>query len=250
MLVEHRVDLDRRGVQPGLVRERGEPDVGLMRVRGDVGDLADRVRDPAHLGHAPGREHLAVLLELQARDHAEQVGVAGPLPVTVGRALDVGDAGLHRGQRVRHGAGGVVMAVDAQPRPARRGDRRDHVAEFGGQHAPVGVAQRDHLGAGLGGHPDHLQRVAGVGAVAVEEVLGVEEHPLALGRQVPHRVGDHGEVLFQGGPQRRGDVPVVALGDQRHDRGAGLTQRCHLRVVGGHRTRARGSSRRPPGWRR
>src|SRR5690348_18122292 len=26
VLVQHRVDLDRRGVQPGLVRERGEPD--------------------------------------------------------------------------------------------------------------------------------------------------------------------------------------------------------------------------------
>ena len=49
----------------------------------------------------------------------------------------------------------------------------------------------------------------------------------------------------QGGPQGRGDVPVVALGDQRHDRRAGLAQRGHLRVVGGHRTRAAGSSRTP-----
>jgi len=73
-------------------------------------------------------------------------------------------------------------------------------------------------------------------------VLGVEEHPLALGREVPHGLGDHGEVLCQRGPQRGGDVPVMALGDQGHDRRAGLAQRHHLRVVGGHRARAAGGS--------
>src|SRR2546428_686692 len=81
---------------------------------------------------------------------------------------------------------------------------------FGGRLARVGATQRHGLGARLGRDPHHLQGVGGVGAVPVEEMLGVEEHPLALGGQVPHRVGDHGEVLGQGGPQRRGDVPVVA----------------------------------------
>jgi len=95
--------------------------------------------------------------------------------------------------------------------------------------------------------PHHLQGVAGVGAVPVEEVLRVEEHPLALGGQVPHGVGDHGEVLGQGGPQRCGDVPVVALGDQRHHRRAGLAQRRHLRVVGGDRARPPGGPERREG---
>src|SRR5262249_43158783 len=51
----------------------------------------------------------------------------------------------------------------------------------------------------------------------------------------------------QGGPQRRGDVPVVALGDQRHQRRAGLTQRRDLRVVGGYRTRPAGRPERREG---
>ena len=55
------------------------------------------------------------------------------------------------------------------------------VADPARQHAAVGVAQRDHLGAGLVRGAQHLQRVVAVVAVAVEEVLGVEEHPLALG---------------------------------------------------------------------
>ena len=228
-------------MQPRLVRERGVTDVGLVGVRGDVGDLADSVRDPAHLGQTPGRDHLLALLELQARHHAEQVCVAGPFAVAVGRALDVADPGGHRGQRVRHRAGGVVVAVDAQARSGRRADRRHHLTEFARQHAAVGIAERDDLGAGFGRHPDHFKRVRGVRPVSVKEVLGVEEHPLSLGAQMPDGIGDHREVLRQRGPQGSDHVPVVALGNQRHDRRAGLAQRGHLRIVGGDRAR--------PGWR-
>src|SRR5262249_46074661 len=42
-------------------------------------------------------------------------------------------------------------------------------------------------------------------------------------------------------------VPVVALGDKRYHRCTGLTQRRHLRVVGGDRTRAPGRPERGEG---
>src|ERR1051326_5631011 len=58
-------------------------------------------------------------------------------------------------------------------------------ATSGGHQPALGVPQPHPLGARLGGHPHHLNRVVRVGAVTVEEVLGVEEHPLALGGQVP-----------------------------------------------------------------
>ena len=77
------------------------------------------------------------------------------------------------------------MLATAQPvslwqwMPTRTPVDLDHVAhDVGdpvGQHAAVGVAERDHLGAGLGGRAQHLEGVVAVGAVAVEEVLGVEE---------------------------------------------------------------------------
>ena len=121
--------------------------------------------------------------------------------------------------------------------PTRTPVRRQHVVDDVGdparQHAAVGVAQRDDLGAGLGGDPQHLERVVAVGAVAVEEVLGVEEDPLPLGAQVRHGVADHREVLLERGAQRQLDVPVVGLGDQGHDPGAAVAQRRHQRVVGG-----------------
>ena len=161
------------------------PDIGLVRGRGHVGDLADRVRHPAHLGQAARRQHLTPLLELQPGHHAEQVGVAGPLAVAVRGALDVRGPGRHGRQGVGHRARRVVVAVDAQPRAGSVSDRGHHVTELGGQHAAVGVAQRHQVGAGLHRRAHHLERVGRVGPVAVEEVLGVEENPPG-----PRRAGD------------------------------------------------------------
>ena len=232
MLVEHRVDLDGGGVQPGLVREGGHAHVGLVGVRRHVGDLADRMRDPAHLRQAPIRQHLAALLQLQPRHDAEQVRVAAPLAVAVRGALHVGDARVHRRQGVGHRAGGVIVAVDAQPRPCLLPDGTDHVAKFARQHAAVGVAERHDVGARVGRHAHHFKRVRRVGAVAVEEMLRVEEHPPALRAQVRDGVADHREVLRQGGAEGQLDVPVVTLGDKSHDRRAGFAQRGDRWVVG------------------
>ena len=86
---------------------------------------------------------------------------------------------------------------------------------------------------GLVRRAQHLERVVAVGAVAVEEVLGVEEDPLPLGAQVRDGVADHREVLLERGAQRELDVPVVRLRDQRDDAGAAVAQRGDQRVVGG-----------------
>ncbi len=247
VLVEHRVDPDGGGVQPRLVRERGEADVGLVGVGGDVGDLADRVGDARHLADAVALENDAALLELEAGHHAEQVRVARPLAVAVGGALHVGDARLHRDQGVGDAAAGVVVAVDAQSGLGCLRDRLDDVAELGRHHAAVGVAQRDHARARLGRGPDALDGVGRVGPVPVEEVLGVDEDPLALCRQVPHRVGDHRQVLVERGAQGKLDVAVVALGDEGDDGGARFAERGDLRVVGGPDARLAGRAERGQG---
>ena len=99
------------------------------------------------------------------------------------------------------------MAVDAQTRADDCSSTLgDDVGELGGQHAAVGVAQHVDVGAGLRGDTQHLERVRRVAAVAVEEVLGVEEDPLALRAQVRDGVAHHREVLLAGwcaGPARR-----------------------------------------------
>ncbi len=49
--------------------------------------------------------------------HREQVRVAHPLAVPVGRALHVRGARVDRGEGVRDGAPRVVLCVDAEPGP-------------------------------------------------------------------------------------------------------------------------------------
>ena len=233
MLVQIRIDLDRRGVQPGLVRERRHAHVGALGIGRGVGHLVDRVGDPDDLAEPSGRQHLAKHLGLEPSHDAEEVGVAAPLAVAVGGALDVGDARLDRRQRVSDRAGGVVVAVDAEPGAAAGEDVADHVDERGRQHAAVGVAQHDDLCAGLCRCTHHLERVGRLGRVAVEEVLGVEEHPPALADQVGDGVADHRQVLGAGGAQRALHVAQIALGDQAHHRRLGVAQRGHLGVVSG-----------------
>ena len=49
-----------------------------------------------------------------------------------------------------------------------------------GQHAAVRVAEDDPIGAGFGGRGQRRHRVTTVGAVSIEEVLGVVDHLPAL----------------------------------------------------------------------
>ena len=212
--------------------ERRGADVRLPARGRDVGDLGDGVGDPGRVAQQPGGQHRPVQLELEVGDDRDQVGVAGALAVAVDGALHVAGAGVDRGQGVGDRAAGVVVAVDADPDPGRLDDVVDDVGDPAGQHPAVGVAERDDRGARVVRRAEHLEGVVAVGAVAVEEVLGVEEHLLPLLAQVGDGVADHREVLLERGAQRQLDVAVVRLGDQRDHPGAGVAQRGHQRVVG------------------
>ena len=80
------------------------------------------------------------------------------------------------------------MRVDAQ----NAVEALAHVgADFGqlaGQRAAVGVAQAEHVGAGFLGGFERAQREIAIVLVAVEEVLGVVDHFLAVRLQVLHGV--------------------------------------------------------------
>lgn len=95
----------------------------------------------------------------------------------------------------------------------------------------------------MGGAHDRLG-VLGVGAVAVEEVLAVDEDPAALLPEVGDGVADHLQVLLEGGAQRQLHMAVVGLGDQGDHRGARFQERPHLRVLGGLATGPAGGAER------
>ena len=86
----------------------------------------------------------------------------------------MGRTGVHGGQRVRDRAAGVVVAVDAHPDTGGLDNVVDHVGHPPRQHPAVGRTVPPPV-LDLGGRPEHLEGVVAVRAVAVEEVLGVEE---------------------------------------------------------------------------
>ena len=102
----------------------------------------------------------------------------------------------------------------ATPGSASRDDRhRD--ADLRRQRAAVGVAQHDPLGPRVGRRARAVQRVAGVFGEAVEEVLGVEQHALAVSDQERDRLGDHLQVLLARDAHDLLDVQHRGLADER-----------------------------------
>src|SRR5690606_251624 len=122
------------------------------------------------------RDDLAAALEHEVRGDGEQVGVAAPFAVAVRGALGVDRSRVHGGHGVGDGTAGVVVGVDAELYAGQGEGLGDDGPHLGGQGAAVGVAQDDGLGARLGGGADHFERVLAVELIAVEVVLGVDEH--------------------------------------------------------------------------
>ena len=83
--------------------------------------------------------------------------------------------GLHRHQRVGHGAAGVVVAVDAELRARALPHVRHRLPDVVGQGAAVRVAQHQRFGPRFLGRGEDGEGEVRVAPVAVEEVLGVEE---------------------------------------------------------------------------
>ena len=128
------------------------------------------------------------------------------------------------------------MGVDADLDPVaeRLDDRGGRLGDEARQAAAVGVAEGDVLGAGLGGGAHAFERVAGVVAVAVEEVLGVEDRPLALRRR--QKAIESAIIARFSSRETRITFSTwrpEALADQADDRGEGADQDRQRLVLGG-----------------
>ena len=187
-------------------------------------------------------------LELEARDDRDQVGVAAALAVAVHRALHEARAGLDGGERVRDGALGVVVRVDAERDARRRAPRATSAtaaATCAGSVAPLVSHIVTFAAPASAAVWQAAQRVVAVGRVAVEEVLGVVDDLLALLDAEPHRVADHREVLLARDAHDLVEVQVPGLADERDHRREAVDQHAQRLVVGGaHVLAARHAERR------
>ena len=237
-----RVGGDAGDVHAALMGERVAPDVGLVGVRADVEDLVDEVRGLGQPRELLVGEAAQAELQLQVGDDRDEVRVAGPLAAAVDRPLHLPGADLDRRQRVGDRALGVVVAVDPEPhavadRGQRVARRRRHLR---GQRRAVRVAQRHGLGARLGGGTNTAQRVLRLGAVAVEEVLGVVDDALVLRAQERDRLGDHAQVLLAVDLDDLLEMQRPGLADERADRRHGIREQPQRLVArGGHAAPAR-----------
>jgi hypothetical protein len=219
-------------VHPALVRERIAPDVGLVGIGCEVEQLIDEVRCLSQQRELVVLETVVAELQLEVGDDRHQVGVAGPLAVAVHGALDMARANLNRGDRVSDAALRVVVTVDSDAHVAieRRRGRACRGGDLRRQRRSVGVAEHDRLGPGFSCRSQTGDRVVGLGAPAVEEVLGVVDHPLALAAQEIDRVGDHPQVLGAVDLDEFLEVERPRLADDRADRRDGLREQRKGRI--------------------
>ncbi len=102
-----------RSVEPGLVSKRRGPDVRAMRVEADVDDLGDVVRDRCQHRQVT-RDRLSPHFELKVGYQSRQIGVSGPLSVSVDTSLDLSDPNLRRQNRRSNGGTHIVVVMNAE----------------------------------------------------------------------------------------------------------------------------------------
>ena len=89
-------------------------------------------------------------------------------------------------------------------------------------HAAVRIAEHEALGARVPRRFEHREREPGVGTVAVEKVLGVEEYPAPFRPEERDRIADHRHGFLEVGPERLGHMEVPGLPDDADDLGSGI----------------------------
>ena len=88
-------------------------------------------------------------LQFQVGDDGAEIGVAAALAIAVHAALHVREPCFHRGQRIGHGHIGIVMRVDAEHAVEALAHLGADLRQPAGQRAAIGVAEAEHVGAGV-----------------------------------------------------------------------------------------------------
>ena len=146
-----------------FVGESAVSDEGLVVGQRQVGQFGDEAR---HVGEADElvlADGGVAQLQLQIGDDGAEIGVAAALAVSVDAALHVRGAGFHGGQRVGHRHVGIVVGVDAQDAVEALAHFGEDLDQAAGERAAVGIAEAEHVGAGVLRGFERAQGESGIG---------------------------------------------------------------------------------------
>jgi hypothetical protein len=101
-----------------------------------------------------------------------------------------------------------------------------------GQRAAVGVAEHDPAGTLLIGGAGAGESVGRIGAIAVEEMLAVEQRLLALGARGGDRLADGIEIVVVRRPERDTHMVIPRFGNEADGGGRGVEQRLQPGIIG------------------
>ena len=238
VLIGARVLLHGRDMDAAFVGEGRLADIGCAAVRRAIEQLIENARGVGErlelLRRHPGLEALRIVsLQQQCRDDGGEIGVAATLAEPVQRALDLAGAGAHRGERIGHAIVGVVMHMDADVVAGDVLHNLDHdPLDLLRQRAAIGVAQHHPAGAGLVGRLGAGKRVIGIGLVAVEEMLAVEQRLAPRGDDGRDQLSDGLQILLGADAERHIDMEVPGLGDETDGRRLRREHRLEAGIVG------------------
>ena len=233
MLVGGGILEDGADVHAALVREGAVADVGLVVAQRQVGQFGDETGGGGQVRKVLRADGGVAQLEFEVGDDGGQVGVPAAFAIAVHAALHVRDALLDGGDGVGDGDVGIVVAMDPQHAVETLADLGDDLGQPSGQGAAVGIAEAEDVGAGGLGRFEGPQGEGRVGAVAVEEVLGVVDDLLAVVLDIADGFGDEDEVLVVGDAEGAFDVEVPGLAEDGDD---GVPASTRARTLGSRST--------------
>ena len=169
-------------------------------------------------------------LQLQVGDDGCEIGVAATLAVAVHAALHVRKALLDGRQGVRHGHVGIVVRVNTEHAVETLAYFGRDLLQPSGDGPAVGVAQAQHVRAGLLGGFECPQGEIRLVRVTVEKMLGVVDHFSAVIFQIRHCIGDQLEVFLFSDSQRAARMQLPTLAEDGHHRRPGVQQLAHVAV--------------------
>ena len=174
------------------------------------------------------------LLEQQIGNQRAQIGIAAAFAQPVERALRLARAGADGGEGHGHGLFGVVVGMDAEIGLRQPGlDLRDDAIDLLRHGAAIGVAQDQPCRPCIRRRLDALQRVVGIGLVAIEEVFGIQQRLAAARHHRGDGFGDAVDIVLARDFQRDIDMEVPALGDEAGRTRLGIQHGRQARIVGG-----------------